>query len=358
MPYKTGDTIGKYKITTDFSTANAGQSLWGFGEYGGREFFIKKFLNPVYPGAAAPLTKTTRQKRIERCLKFEAKQQALQKALSGYGDGGLVVKTVDFFKHGNNCGSHYFKVCQKIDTASIPPTHLLTKEQCLFIMLTAAFAVSLLHSGNIIHFDIKPENILIHKYGRRAVAKIIDFDNSLLTGEELDPDSFVGDQVYYSPEFAVFLETNGLSSLPRNKSDIFSLGLVFSVYWTGKIPGFKEDDRYPYQLALNGEILSIRDERELSENWLDKKINKMIDDMLLLSPEERPSAQEVHQILKNTIKELISDDTQSKKFDLNQPDLPTIMPPAELAEKQTTDPSSRKEGRIYINLGDKKEKKI
>ena len=38
-----------YHILAEFSTENAGLSRWTFCEKGGRTFFIKEFLSPVYP---------------------------------------------------------------------------------------------------------------------------------------------------------------------------------------------------------------------------------------------------------------------------------------------------------------------
>lgn len=74
MSYKVGDTIGKYTVTRDFDSANGGQCQWGFAEYNGEEFFIKKFLHPVYPGEKSPGSEKGKQKRADQCHEFENKQ--------------------------------------------------------------------------------------------------------------------------------------------------------------------------------------------------------------------------------------------------------------------------------------------
>jgi eukaryotic-like serine/threonine-protein kinase len=258
MSYKVGDSIGKYTVTRDFDSANGGQCQWGFGEYGGEEFFIKKFLNPVYPGENSPGSEKGKQKRRDQCHEFETKQLAIINALSSCGDGGLVVRTIDCFKHGDEYGKHYFKVSQKVDTSSLSnQVHTLETKKKLLVMLTAIGALSILHKNGIIHLDLKPDNILIQEYETKLIAKIIDFDSSILKGELVDSDMLVGDPVYYSPEFAQHIATHGKTTPPNEKSDIFSLGLIFCRYWTGKPPIFSSTHNYAYQAVIKGEKLTF-----------------------------------------------------------------------------------------------------
>lgn len=254
MSYKVGDCIGKYTVTRDFDSANGGQCQWGFGEYGGEEFFIKKFLNPVYPGEKSPGSEKGKQKRRDQCHEFEKKQLAIINALSSCGDGGLVVRTIDCFKDGDEYGEHYFKVSQKVDTSSLSSkVHTLESKKKLLVMLTAIGALSILHKNGIIHLELKPDNILIQEYETRLIDKIIDFDSSILKGEVADSDMLVGDPVYYSPEFAQHIATHGETPPPNEKSDIFSMGLIFCRYWTGCPPIFSSTYNYAYQAVIKGE---------------------------------------------------------------------------------------------------------
>lgn len=133
MTYTIGDLIGQYTVTRDFDSANGGQCEWGFAEYNGEEFFIKRFLSPVYPGDLSPGSEKGKEKRKAECQEFERKQLAIINALSACGDGGLVVRTIDCFLYGNDYGSHYFKVSQKVDTSSLSEqVHTLeAKNVCL-----------------------------------------------------------------------------------------------------------------------------------------------------------------------------------------------------------------------------------
>lgn len=323
MSYKIGDKIGKYTVTRNFDSANGGQCLWGFAESGGEEFFVKKFLSPVYPGEKASGSEKGKDKRRKQCQEFERKQKAIIKALADCGNGGLVVRTIEYFRHGNDIGEHYFKVSQKVDTSSLSDkVHTLDARTRLFVMLTAAGAVSVLHRNNIIHLDLKPDNILIQDYAGRLIAKVIDFDNSIIEGEPSDAEALIGDIVYYSPEFAQYISSSGKSSHLTKKSDVFSLGLIFCRYWTGSLPAFSSSHNYAHEAVLKGEKLCIpfkSDESSKAEilkrsrlsgtligsevsvassDSLSMHVQNLIQGMLNPIPKERLSILDVHQNLK------------------------------------------------------------
>lgn len=302
MTYKKGDKIGKYIITRDFDNTNGGQGQWGFAEYNGKQYFIKKFLNPVYPEVKAPGSKKRKQKKKSKCQEFERKHLGMMQALKSCGDGGLVVKTKDFFKYGNEFGSHYFKVSQKVDTSNLSnEIYNLDWKNRLFIMLTSAGALKILHNNGIIHLDLKPDNILIQEWKEKLIAKIIDFDSSIIKGYSTPLEELVGDPLYFSPEFGKHINTHGAELPPTQKSDVFSLGLVFCQYWTGRLPSFSDKHNYPYEALLNKEklelpriFLSSTEEEKLIE----KKIFELIEKMLILDPHIRISINEVHENLK------------------------------------------------------------
>lgn len=314
MSYKVGDTIKEYTVTRNFDSANGGQCQWGFAKCSGQEFFIKKFLSPVYPGIQSHGSNKSKEKRIAQCREFENKQSAIIKALSACGNGGLVVKTIQLFKHGNEHGEHYFKVSQKVDTSSLSnQVHTLDEKQKLFVMLTAAGALRILHQNRIIHLDLKPDNILIQEYEGRLLAKIIDFDSSIIEGESTNPEALVGDTVYYSPEFAQYISTHGETPVPTKKSDIFSLGLILCRYWTGMLPISTSSYNYAYEAVLNGKQLFLAKPSRLTGTLMKTRaimsssdmsltsrgVRQLIEKMLVLDVNARLSILEVHESLKH-----------------------------------------------------------
>jgi eukaryotic-like serine/threonine-protein kinase len=134
----------------------------------------------------------------------------------------------------------------------------------------------------------------VQKYGDKFIAKLIDFDDSFIEGESLSPDSLVGDFAYYSPEVASYINRDFEFFLPGSSSDIFSLGLVFSQYWTGNLPFNSDRFTYAYE-AINVGKLRLT---YIDPIPLEQKIGQLIERMLVRDPKKRPSSEEVHYHLK------------------------------------------------------------
>ncbi len=100
----------------------------------------------------------------------------------------------------------------------------------LAVALTAQLASALdhAHKHNIIHCDIKPQNIVLTE---SMVPKIVDFGISRIVSNETMAftASVVGSVHYFSPE-----QAQGLAVTAQ--SDIYSLGIVFYEMLTGKVP--------------------------------------------------------------------------------------------------------------------------
>ena len=100
----------------------------------------------------------------------------------------------------------------------------------LAVALTAQLASALdhAHKHNIIHCDIKPQNIVLTE---AMVPKIVDFGISRIVSNETMAftASVVGSVHYFSPE-----QAQGLAVTAH--SDIYSLGIVFYEMLTGKVP--------------------------------------------------------------------------------------------------------------------------
>jgi len=98
------------------------------------------------------------------------------------------------------------------------------------------------HRLEMIHQDLKPENIMIDEYG---TVKIIDFGSTKIAGiaeiaTPIDQNQLLGTENYTAPEYL-----HGYAG--SNRSDIFSLGVVTYEILTGKLPygqiNLKRDER-------------------------------------------------------------------------------------------------------------------
>lgn len=101
-------------------------------------------------------------------------------------------------------------------------------EKVIDIILQITSAISHAHQNNIIHRDIKPQNILIDKKGN---VKITDFGIAVaLTSTTItQTNSVLGTVHYISPEQA-------RGGVATKKSDIYSLGIVLFELLTGRLP--------------------------------------------------------------------------------------------------------------------------
>lgn len=126
----------------------------------------------------------------------------------------------------------YYIVMEYVDGKTlkqyIQDHHPIPINKAIDIMLQISSAISHAHQNNIIHRDIKPQNILIDNKGN---VKITDFGIAVaLTSTTIThTNSVMGSVHYISPEQAK-------GGLATKKSDIYSLGIVMFELLTGRLP--------------------------------------------------------------------------------------------------------------------------
>jgi eukaryotic-like serine/threonine-protein kinase len=292
-----GEIIKGYTILQDFTTAGGGLSKWTFARKNGREYFFKEFLAPKYPTKDAPGSQETKLRKRQACEVFEQHQKSLIRQINEKCSlGGNLVFTVDFFRNE----SKYYKVTEKVDVASLNISEIavLPLPTRVLILKTIAHSLNILHKAEVVHGDLKPDNILIKQTKTSSyTAKLIDFDSSYFSGNppELSED-VVGDMVFYSPELASYIRQDKKIKAKdlTVKSDIFALGLLFSQYLSGSLPQFDQTKyAYPCLAVLAKENLLIS-----AEN-LPEELLKIIQSMLQLDYRLRPSVSEIFEQLKN-----------------------------------------------------------
>lgn len=112
----------------------------------------------------------------------------------------------------------------------------LPENEVVKLGLGIAAALAVAHASQVIHRDIKPDNILLDQDGEAVVA---DFGlaRALAAPESLgDTNQVQGTPHYFSPEQARGKELDG-------RSDLYSLGVTLFRAATGKLP-FEGDDWY------------------------------------------------------------------------------------------------------------------
>ncbi|WP_419888534.1 Stk1 family PASTA domain-containing Ser/Thr kinase [Neobacillus niacini] len=104
----------------------------------------------------------------------------------------------------------------------------LQVEETIDIMKQLTSAISHAHQNHIIHRDIKPQNILVDRFGN---VKITDFGIAMaLSATSItQTNSVLGSVHYLSPEQA-------RGGMANRKSDIYSLGIVMFELLTGRLP--------------------------------------------------------------------------------------------------------------------------
>lgn len=102
----------------------------------------------------------------------------------------------------------------------------LSYKEAISIAIQTANGIRVAHNKNIVHRDIKPQNIIISTEGK---VKVTDFGIARATTSNTINSDVMGSVHYTSPEQA----RNGFVDF---KSDIYSLGIVMYEMVTGRVP--------------------------------------------------------------------------------------------------------------------------
>ncbi|KAL3583941.1 hypothetical protein D5086_015002 [Populus alba] len=108
----------------------------------------------------------------------------------------------------------------------------LDRHKRLLIAMDAAFGMEYLHSKNIVHFDLKCDNLLVNlKDPQRPICKVGDFGLSKIKRNTLVSGGVSGTLPWMAPELL-----NGSSNKVSEKVDVFSFAIVLWEILTGEEP--------------------------------------------------------------------------------------------------------------------------
>ncbi|EQC40693.1 AGC/PDK1 protein kinase [Saprolegnia diclina VS20] len=109
-----------------------------------------------------------------------------------------------------------------------------------FYMAQLVCALEYMHSNNVIHRDLKPDNILLTEQGQ---LKVTDFGTATTGDNQDENNNFCGTAEYLSPEV--------LNDLPACVgSDLWALGCIIFQMFAGRPPFRGENDYFTFQDIL------------------------------------------------------------------------------------------------------------
>lgn len=179
------------------------------------------------------------------------------------------------------------------------------QELLLSILFLLAEAVNFLHSRNVIHRDLKPDNIMISNKGE---VKILDFDLAIRIDSENEKLSTKVGTLIYKPVELLFGETCYGYSL-----DIWALGCIFSELYLGypifqsiseiellckitEVLGAPTEVNYEGVSKLESFICFNNPEKTLFHSLFEgchDQLKSLIADMLVFDPKRRISSKKI-----------------------------------------------------------------
>jgi|GEM_PF-278564 len=141
-----------------------------------------------------------------------------------------------------------------VDLSTASKSGSLSHNDKIDIVVQLLKALSYAHRNNVIHRDIKPDNILIDNEG---TVKVLDFgiaqfyDDFGEQEEQTDTGTVMGTYSYMSPE-----QRDAAENVTA-QSDLYSVGVVMYKLFTGKLPNGVFPEPYTLNPELNQEISDL-----------------------------------------------------------------------------------------------------
>jgi PAS domain S-box-containing protein len=172
----------------------------------------------------------------------------------------------------------------------------ISLQRCAEIIIPICGALAEAHRTGIIHRDIKPGNIFLHKIGDFETIKLIDFGIAKMTDQAFDVDvktltvngTIIGTPIYMAPE--------RLTNKPYDgRSDVYSLAVTCYEMLTG-FPPFDPSRKSFIEIILAHINETPRSLREIVPD-LPADVEALIMRALSKNPADRPAAQDFAQQL-------------------------------------------------------------
>ena len=161
----------------------------------------------------------------------------------------------------------------------------LSETQIAVIFRQILSGLAYLHSNNIVHRDLKLENILIHEIEKSKTTgedlfniKIIDFGTARIFDKKNKPQSIVGSSYYIAPEV--------LKQRYNKECDLWSVGVILYMFIVGHAPFDGCDDEEITNNIQRGVY------RKNDRRWIkaSKEVKDLIQKLLTYRPSQRLTA--------------------------------------------------------------------
>ncbi|WVZ12315.1 hypothetical protein V8G54_016845 [Vigna mungo] len=165
----------------------------------------------------------------------------------------------------------------------------IDRRKRLIIAMDAAFGMEYLHGKNIVHFDLKCENLLVNmRDPQRPVCKIGDLGLSKVKQHTLVSGGVRGTLPWMAPELL-----SGKSNMVSEKIDVYSFGVVMWELLTG-------DEPYAdmHCASIIGGIVN-NSLRPQIPSWCDPEWKSLMESCWASDPAERPSFSEISKKLRS-----------------------------------------------------------
>ncbi|HEQ98594.1 MAG TPA: tetratricopeptide repeat protein [candidate division Zixibacteria bacterium] len=181
----------------------------------------------------------------------------------GFNEGNFPFYTMELLERGN--------IESEINSADI--------DQILRTCYKLAASLSFLHFFNLIHNDLKPENIKTVDRDGEIDVKLLDLGLSINFNPENPDRRLAGTVEYMAPELFE-------SRQPDKKSDLYSLGVIFYKLITGRVPFTGDDPLMIISDKLEKPIPPVdRESSGYPEEFIDLALR-----LLAKDPDERPDS--------------------------------------------------------------------
>ncbi|KAI5076157.1 hypothetical protein GOP47_0008222 [Adiantum capillus-veneris] len=164
----------------------------------------------------------------------------------------------------------------------------LDRRKRLLIAMDAAFGMEYLHGKNVVHFDIKCENLLVNlRDTQRPICKVGDLGLSKVKQQTFVSGGVRGTLPWMAPELL-----NGSSSLVSEKVDVFSFGIVMWELLTGEEPYANMH----YGAIIGGIVNNTL--RPTVPRWCDAAWRSLMEKCWAADPGDRPTFLEIARALR------------------------------------------------------------